>query len=430
MYTSERVRRWRDFPDRMKQRAHKLAPRVTLFHQFDDPYSLLAIEASAQLVDRYNIDFELILVNDPPTAGHSFKEEAAQNWMRYRLHDDRRLAQVWRLNDSIRVDMPSKLAVEASSKCLAAAPPSTRAALALKLTRAMWSGDEQELSRLLTANQQGSQDDVHRMLVSGHNERTERGHYRAAMWEFNGDWFWGLDRLQYLEDDLSRWNLAKGGQSVYAEWYTPTQAPRVQAETLDVFFSFRSPYSYLSLRRLDRLQEEYGVRLKLRFRPVLPMVERGVELSSDKRAHILKDAARIANKHQIAFGYVRDPLGDGLRRCLALFYHAQQKGKAREFVNSVMQGIWAEAFDINSERGLRKLTERAGLDFDQARDRVFDDSTSEHVEKNQHQLELMGLWGVPTFALTNNQNQLVDVFWGQDRLPWLEYGLKAPLPGG
>ncbi len=427
VFTSERVRRWRDFPDRVKQRAHKLHPRVTLFHQFDDPYSLLALEASAQLVDRYNIDFELILVNDPLAAGHSAEQAATQNWMRYRLHDARRLALVWRMEQTIRVDMPSTLAVEASSRCLAAAPPSTRAGFALKLTRAMWSGDEQVLSQLLTENKQGSQEDVHRMLLSGHNERIERGHYRAGMWEFNGNWFWGLDRLQFLEEDLTRWKLAKGDQSVHGEWYTPTRAPRLQAKALDVFFSFRSPYSYLSLARLNKLQQQYGSRLNVRLRPVLPMVERGVELSPEKRNHILKDAARIANKHQIAFGYVRDPLGDGLRRCLSLFYFAQDKGKEAEFVMSVMQGIWGEGVSINSDRGLRKLTQRAGLNFDEARHRSFDDSIAEQMQKNQHQLELMGLWGVPTFALTNDQNQLVDVFWGQDRLPWLEYGLMAPL---
>ena len=422
--TSERVRRWRDFPDRLKQRVHKLKPRVTLFHQLDDPYSYLAIEASALLVRRYDIDFELVLVDDKATAGNSDSQSATENWMRYRLHDARRLARVWRMDEFVKVDAPDAQALDASVKCLAAAAPSTRAGLALKLTRALWGGDDQTFAALIGEHKQGSEADAKRLLTDGHNERAERGHYMAATWEFNGNWFWGLDRLEYLENDLRRWNLALDERSLHGEYYTPTLAPRLGAKTLDVFFSFRSPYSYLALSRLNRLQQQYGERIDLRLRPVLPMVERGVKLSPEKRAFIIRDSARVANKLQIAFGFVRDPLGPGLHRCLALFHFAQDRQKEREFVASVMQGIWAEGVSVHSERGLRKLVERAGLSWDEARHHQFDTLAMENARKNQHQLELMGLWGVPTFALTDGQNRLVDVFWGQDRLPWLEYGLN------
>lgn len=422
--TSERVRRWRDFPDRLKQRAHKLAPRVTLFHQLDDPYSYLAIEASALLVSRYDIDFELVLVNDPPNAGHSDSMDARQKWMRYRLHDARRLAHVWRMDQFVRVDIPDASVVQACTRCLAAAKPSARAGLALKLTRALWNGDQAALQELIGQNKQGTEEDARRLLVNGHNERAERGHYQAGTWEFNGNWFSGLDRLEYLEDDLRRWNLARDHRSVHGEFYTPIQAPALNATTLDVFFSLRSPYSYLSLIRLDRLRAQYSDRVQLRLRPVLPMVERGVELTPEKRRYILKDAARVANKHQIAFGYVRDPLGPGLMPCLSLFYYAQKTGKAKPFVDSVMQGIWGEAVNIHSERGRRKLTERAGLDWSEASIHQWSPSVPETLENNQRQLELMGLWGVPVFALTNGDNQLVDAFWGQDRLSMIQYGLR------
>ncbi|MFK8028895.1 MAG: DsbA family protein [Gammaproteobacteria bacterium] len=421
--TSERVRRWRDFPDRLKQRTHKLKPRVSLFHQFDDPYSYLALEASALLVSRYEIDFELLLVNDEPAAGHSDSVEARQSWMRYRLHDARRLARVWRMDDFLKVDLPSAEAVHYCTRCLAAAPPSTRAGLALKLTRALWNGDQSTLTALFGEHEQGADEEARRLLLRGHNERTERGHYRAGMWEFNGSWFLGLDRLEFLEDDLQRWNLARSDRSVHGEFYTPTRVPRLKAKILDVFFSLRSPYSYLCLARLSRLYEQYEAKINLRFRPVLPMVDRGVALSPEKLSFIMKDAARVANKQQIAFGYVRDPLGPGLERCLSLFYYAQEQRKEREFLMSVTQGIWGEAVNIHSERGRRKLTERAGLDWNEAKHHQDDMDLQANLKKNQHQLELMGLWGVPVFALTDDSNGLVDVFWGQDRLPMLEYGL-------
>lgn len=422
--TSERVRRWRDFPDRLRHRLRKDQPRVTLFHQLDDPYSYLAIEASAQLVRRYNIDFELVVVSDEAGVPNNDSRQATENWLRYRLHDARRLARVWRMDEFVKVDRPNAEGLEASLRCLAAAPPSARAGLALKLTRALWMEDPQATMKLLREHKQGSDDDVKRLLRQGHDERAERGHYRAATWEFNGNWFWGMDRLEYLEDDLHRWKLARDGSSIYGEFFTPTLAPRLQAKTLDVFFSFRSPYSYLSLSRLNRLCDQYRGQIDVRYRPVLPMVERGVALSTQKRDRILRDAARVANKQQIAFGLIKDPLGPGLHRCMAVFDFARKRHREREFVLSVMQGVWAEGVSIHSERGLRKLTERAGLKWEEARSQTFDATIQDILDKNQQQLELMGLWGVPTFALTDEHNRLIDVFWGQDRLSWLEYGLN------
>lgn len=422
--TSERVRRWRDFPDRLKQRAHKLKPEVTLYHQLDDPYSYLAIEASALLVSRYDIDFRFELVEDSHDAGFSDSVEAREKWMRYRLHDARRLARAWCMDEFVRVDIPNAKAVQASKRCLAAAPPCARAGLALKLTRALWSGDQSALDELHTEYTGGNDEDARRLILDGTNKRSERGHYQAGMWEFNGNWFWGLDRLEYLEDDLRRWDLAIDDRSVHGEFFTPTRAVNLESGTLDVFFSIRSPYSYLALARLEKLQDQHAHKLKVRYRPVMPMVERGVSLSPDKRRFILGDAARVANKLQIAFGYARDPLGPGLLPCLSLIYYAREQGKAAELAHSLMQGIWGEAVNVHSERGRRKLVERAGLDWAEAREHQYNERLTENLDKNQQQLHLMGLWGVPVFALTNDDNQLSDVFWGQDRLPWIEYGLR------
>ncbi|MEM7082200.1 MAG: DsbA family protein [Pseudomonadota bacterium] len=421
--TSERVRRWRDFPDRLRQRGHKLKPTVTLFHQLDDPYSVLALEASVLLAQRYDIEFELVLVEDEARAGHTDTQRAKEGWMRYRLHDARRLARAWQLK-ALEVDVPSSLAVEACVRALAAVPPANHPALALKLTRALWTADPNVLQTLLTEHPPGTAEEGRRLLINGHNDREARGHYQAAMWEFNGNWFWGLDRLEYLEDDLRRWGLAKGPSTVHGELYAPKRVDSLTGSTLDFFFSLRSPYTYVSLARINRLQQSTGVIVRLR--PVLPMVERGVALSDHKRRFILNDVARITNKHEIAFGFIRDPLGPGLHRCLAMLPLMRERNREREFVASVMRGIWAEGISVNHDRGLQRLVERAGVSWADAQSVTMSETMQQELERNQQQLELMGIWGVPSFALTDGANRLVDVFWGQDRLPWLEYGLSRP----
>ena len=73
----------------------------------------------------------------------------------------------------------------------------------------------------------------------------------------------------------------------------PPAAAR-QLPPLELFHSFRSPYSYLSLRRVYEIADAFG--LELRLRPVLPMVMRGMLVPRPKLLYIAKDTAREAER--------------------------------------------------------------------------------------------------------------------------------------
>ena len=79
-----------------------------------------------------------------------------------------------------------------------------------------------------------------------------------------------------------------------------------------------------------------------------------------------------------------------------------------------MQGVWAEGVDAGSDRGLRRLAERAGLAWDGVRDALadpaLDSSWRGSAEANRAEMASMGLWGVPSFRVGTL------AVWGQDRL--------------
>ncbi len=54
-------------------------------------------------------------------------------------------------------------------------------------------------------------------------------------------------------------------------------------QDVDVFWSFRSPYSYLATPDLLRLRDDYDV--NLRFRPVLPIAVRANQAALDASGH-------------------------------------------------------------------------------------------------------------------------------------------------
>jgi 2-hydroxychromene-2-carboxylate isomerase len=85
-----------------------------------------------------------------------------------------------------------------------------------------------------------------------------------------------------------------------------------------------------------------------------------------------------------------------------------------------MHGVWAEGLDAGSDRGLRRIVERAGLDWSAARDAIGDETWRTVADANRREMLGLGLWGVPSFRVRDT------AVWGQDRLWAIERALLAP----
>jgi 2-hydroxychromene-2-carboxylate isomerase len=187
-------------------------------------------------------------------------------------------------------------------------------------------------------------------------------------------------------------------------------------ERLELFFSFRSPYSYLAGPRAFALPERFDVDLV--FRGVIPMAMRGQSVPKAKRLHTLRDVKREAVRLGMPFGRIHDPIGAGAMRCLLVGEHAVDAGREREFVLAATRGIWAEAVDVSRDPGLREVCERAGLSWPECAAALEDSALLGRVEANTRALAGLGHWGVPVFVLGD------ELFWGQDRIEDLETALR------
>ena len=119
-------------------------------------------------------------------------------------------------------------------------------------------------------------------------------------------------------------------------------------ETVDFYFSFRSPYSYLAAPRVFELEQRF--RIDIDFRGVVPLSSsRPGTLPRAKALYILRDCRREARRLRMPFGPVWDPVGGGARRCLAAAEVAQEEGLLEEFVLRVSRAIWAEAADVGTD---------------------------------------------------------------------------------
>ncbi|MDH3751580.1 MAG: DsbA family protein, partial [Gammaproteobacteria bacterium] len=179
---------------------------------------------------------------------------------------------------------------------------------------------------------------------------------------------------------------------------------------LEFFYSFRSPYSYLSLGRVFAIADAFGLRVNVR--PVLPMVMRGLQVPKSKLIYFANDTSREAQRMNIPYGKFADPIGKGVERCLAVFFYAQGEKRERDFLLNAGEAIWARGVDVATDKGMRKVTGRTGLFWPDVVAAMQDDAWRPIVDANRESMMDSGCWGVPTMRLGDF------VVWGQDR-GWL-----------
>lgn len=379
-------------------------------HQADDPYSHLLAQMLPRLLASYDVALRFHLVPPPDRAAAPEPEMLTQ----YGLHDAKRLAQALRLNLPADAAIPSPDRIAAANHHLAhvsADGPDVAAVIAVG--RWLWGRAGEPRPELPSADEST----VAARLAAGHSWREKHRHYLGATLHYGGVWYWGTDRLAHLVARLDRIGARRAGAAAVALDYSGTiELPRV-APPLEVFFSFRSPYSAIVMDRVFRLAREGGVELTLR--PVLPMVMRGLPVPTAKRLYILMDAKREAERLGIPFGRIVDPVGAGAERCLSVTHKLLGTELAQPFISSAMRGIWSEGVDVADDAGLALVSERAGVNAEIVRAALSDDSWRQTMEANRQAMFAAGLWGVPSFRLGEIAT------WGQDRLWLIERGLAA-----
>lgn len=244
------------------------------------------------------------------------------------------------------------------------------------------------------------------------------GHYLGGTLYYGGEWYWGLDRLHYLETRLQSLGLLTPNTQS-APLYTPPFVPSGTGETGAVihwYLSFRSPYTAITASRIKALAGAYGASLKLR--KVLPMVMRDLPVPKAKSRYIPRDTAREARRLGIPFGRICDPVGTPVERGYSLLPWAIEQGRGFEYVDSFLSLVWSQGVNAGSDKGLRRIVETAGLDWATAKPMIGTEDWREMAETNRQEMINFGIWGVPSFRIDET------IVWGQDRLWVIEDKLK------
>jgi len=200
---------------------------------------------------------------------------------------------------------------------------------------------------------------------------------------------------------------------------------------VDVYFSFRSPYSYLATPDLIKLRASFEIEVKLR--PVLPIAIRAKHLVFDdqqgkqKAGYIILDSFRRAEYLHMNIAWpTPDPVVQNLEtfevakeqpyiyRLCALAIEADRRGKGIDFAYEVSHLIFSGTESWHEGDLLTKAIGRAGLDINELESAIHQQGGEQaylaEIQENQNNLEKNGHWGVPTMVFN------AEPFFGQDRI--------------
>lgn len=389
--------------------------RVHYFHRPGDPACALMAPLAAALCDRFDIEMSVHLTGLPAGDVNPDPDRLPG----YARRDTAALAKQFGLAFTDRGALPeAALENQATAIMTSALGPGNGLQAAVETSDALWRGDQAAMTAAAERYGEASSVAAVQAAQNGSALRDDLGHFQSATLYYGGEWYWSADRLHYLEARLA--GLGAGREAATPPPLTPplleSQASGDSGAVLEVYPSLRSPYTYLAMERAFALADRWQAQVEIRF--VLPMVMRSLPVPRRKGQYFLLDAKREAERLGLPFGNICDPLGRPAERGLAVLHYAMAQDKGRAFLTSFLRGVWAEGIDAGSDRGLRQLAERAGLDWAAAKAALGDESWRAVAEANRQRLLELGLWGVPSFHTGDLS------VWGQDRLWRVEQALS------
>lgn len=206
--------------------------------------------------------------------------------------------------------------------------------------------------------------------------------------------------------------------------------------SVDMFFSFRSPYSYIALTKTRQMLSEYDISVRLR--PVYPLAVRIPDFFKKANPQFVRyvtlDSARIAESQCIPFRWpIPDPIVQDMAtsevsdhqpyifRLTRLSGAAQLVGRSFDFAEAIASLLWSGNTDQwHTGDHLLHAAASAGFDLEdlEREIRADTDRIDRVIQENESDLAKSGHWGVPTFVFED------EAFFGQDRVEVLIWRMK------
>jgi 2-hydroxychromene-2-carboxylate isomerase len=228
------------------------------------------------------------------------------------------------------------------------------------------------------------------------------------------DLHWGQDRMFFLE----------GASHLAPEPTGPTVVPEVS-----FFFDVSSPFAYLAATQIEAVAAGSGARV--RWRPfLLGALFKGIgtpdvplfTLSQAKQRFVGADLDRWAAHHGVP---LRFPSRFPMNTVKALRLLVQlPDGQRSALALALFRAYWADDRDIGDDAELAAIAASVGLDGAALLAGAKSDAVKDQLKVATAEAAAAGLCGAPSFLVGDL------LFWGQDRLLFVDKALRGWRPRG
>ena len=195
---------------------------------------------------------------------------------------------------------------------------------------------------------------------------------------------------------------------------------------IDYYLGAQSPWTYLGHQRFADMAREAGATVRVLptdFGKVFP-VSGGLPLGQrapQRQAYRLVDMRRMADHLNIPINIQPTffPVnGDAASRLIIAVDQRDGTDAAMKLCDAVFKAVWVQQRNIADEAVLAELLAECGLDaarLAQAREPA---AQAQYAANSQAAIEA-GVFGAPSYVVDG------EIFWGQDRLDFLQRKLRA-----
>jgi 2-hydroxychromene-2-carboxylate isomerase len=194
------------------------------------------------------------------------------------------------------------------------------------------------------------------------------------------------------------------------------------SKSVEFFYDFGSPATYLAHTQMPALAERTGASVRYR-----PMLLGGVFKATGNQSPIVipakgkwlgGDLNRFARRYGVAFEFPKSFPVNTLHLMRGAVV-AEEEDNLAPYTDAVFQAMWVEGKDMTDSGVIAGVLSAAGLDAGHVFERVQEPDIKQKLIAYTEEAVKRGTFGAPTFFVGE------DMFWGQDRLDFVEEALAA-----
>ena len=179
--------------------------------------------------------------------------------------------------------------------------------------------------------------------------------------------------------------------------------------SIDFYFDFISPYSYLAHKKIKRLKE-----INFKYMPVLVGGLHNLQgitppaFIKPKLKHMISDCNLIAEKDKSDFIWnSKFPINSLNIMRGYIFINNEVKDS---YLNFIFDAYWRNNLDTSNEKVLMSILEKCKINSNDFFDGIKEPKIKDELKTVTQTAHDREIFGVPTFVVNNK------IFWGQDRL--------------